>query len=93
MRTTEVKFVPRLLQNEQKQHRLEVFRELQQQLQEDPNFKKLQALLSLALPKMKIELKGRRCDMVEGIPPETLTVLNTLTQKGSQDVFKKWQKL
>jgi hypothetical protein len=30
--------VPRLLQNEQKQHRLEVCWELQQQLQEDPNF-------------------------------------------------------
>jgi hypothetical protein len=32
------KLVPRLLQNEQKQHRLEVCREFQQQLQEDPNF-------------------------------------------------------
>ncbi|PNF30777.1 hypothetical protein B7P43_G06188, partial [Cryptotermes secundus] len=32
------KFVPRLLQNEPKQHRLEVCRELEQQLQEDPNF-------------------------------------------------------
>jgi hypothetical protein len=32
------KSVPRLLQNEQKQHRLEVCRELQQQLQEGPNF-------------------------------------------------------
>jgi hypothetical protein len=30
-------FLPRLLQNEQKQHRLEVFREVQQ-LREDPNF-------------------------------------------------------
>jgi hypothetical protein len=32
-----VKFVPHLLHNEQKQHRLEVCRELQQQLQEDLN--------------------------------------------------------
>ncbi|PNF17937.1 hypothetical protein B7P43_G14737 [Cryptotermes secundus] len=38
MRMIAAKFVPRLLQNEQKQHRLEVCRELQQQLQEDPNF-------------------------------------------------------
>jgi hypothetical protein len=30
--------VPRLLQNEQKQQRLEVCRELQQQLQDYPNF-------------------------------------------------------
>jgi hypothetical protein len=30
--------VPRLLQNEQKQHYLEVCRELQQQLQQDANF-------------------------------------------------------
>jgi hypothetical protein len=32
------KFVPRSYQCEPKQHRLEVCRELQQQLQEDPNF-------------------------------------------------------
>jgi hypothetical protein len=32
------KFVPRLLQNEQKQHCLEGCRELQPQLQEDPDF-------------------------------------------------------
>jgi hypothetical protein len=31
------KFVPQLLQNEQKHHHLEVCRELQQQLQEDPD--------------------------------------------------------
>jgi hypothetical protein len=35
--TTDVKFVPRLLQNEQKQHRLEVCRKLKQ-FQEDANF-------------------------------------------------------
>jgi hypothetical protein len=34
-RRIQAKFVPQLLQNEQKQHRLEVCRELQQQLQED----------------------------------------------------------
>ncbi|PNF41547.1 hypothetical protein B7P43_G12312 [Cryptotermes secundus] len=38
MRRIAAKFVPRLLQNEQKQHHLEMFRELQQQLQENPNF-------------------------------------------------------
>jgi hypothetical protein len=38
MRRIAEKFVPRLLQNEQKQHRLEVCRRLQQQLQEDGNF-------------------------------------------------------
>ncbi|PNF43638.1 hypothetical protein B7P43_G00695, partial [Cryptotermes secundus] len=38
MRRTAAKFVSRLLQNEQKQQRLEVCRELQQQHQEDPNF-------------------------------------------------------
>jgi hypothetical protein len=32
------KFAQRLLQNEQKQHRLEVCRELQQQLQENTKF-------------------------------------------------------
>ncbi|PNF38978.1 hypothetical protein B7P43_G06608 [Cryptotermes secundus] len=38
VRRIAAKSVPQLLQNEQKQHRLEVCRELQQQLQEDPNF-------------------------------------------------------
>jgi hypothetical protein len=38
MRSIAAKFVPWLLQNEQKGRRLKVFRELQQQLQEDPNF-------------------------------------------------------
>ncbi|PNF31131.1 hypothetical protein B7P43_G15526 [Cryptotermes secundus] len=60
MRRIVVKFVPRLLQNEQKQHRL--------------------------------ELKGRRFDIVEEIQAETQTVLNTLTKKDFQDAFQKWQK-
>jgi hypothetical protein len=38
MKGLAAKFVPRILQNDQKQHRLEVCREHQQQLQEDPNF-------------------------------------------------------
>jgi hypothetical protein len=38
MRRTVAKLVPRLLQNDQKQRHLEVCRELQQQLQEDPKF-------------------------------------------------------
>jgi hypothetical protein len=38
MRRIVAKFVPQLLQNEQKQHCLQVCRGLQQQLQEDPNF-------------------------------------------------------
>jgi hypothetical protein len=38
MRSIVAKFVSQLLQNEQKQHRLEVCGELQQQLQEDPHF-------------------------------------------------------
>jgi hypothetical protein len=38
MRRIVAKFVPQLLEIEQKQHCLEVCRELQQQLQEDPNF-------------------------------------------------------
>jgi hypothetical protein len=38
MRRTVAKSVPRLLQNEQKQYRLQVCRELQQKLREDPHF-------------------------------------------------------
>ncbi|PNF32071.1 hypothetical protein B7P43_G05722 [Cryptotermes secundus] len=106
MRRIAAKFVPRLLQNEQKQHRLEVCRELQQQLQEDPNF--LSKVVTVVphppyspdlapcnfflFPKMKIKLKGQRFDTVEEIQAETQTVLNTLTKKDFQDAFEKWQK-
>jgi hypothetical protein len=38
MRRIVAKFVPRRLRNEQNQYRLEVCRELQQQIQEDQNF-------------------------------------------------------
>ncbi|PNF42428.1 hypothetical protein B7P43_G10554 [Cryptotermes secundus] len=100
MRRIAEKFMPRLLQNEQKQHRLEVCRELQQQLQEDPNFlsKVVTGDENLApcdfylFPKMKLKLKGRRFDTVEEIQAETQTVLNTLTKKDFQDAFEKWQK-
>ncbi|PNF35989.1 hypothetical protein B7P43_G02291 [Cryptotermes secundus] len=102
------KFVPQLLQNEQKQHRLEVCRELQQQLQEDPNF--LSKVVTadeiphqpyspdlapcdfFLFPEMKIKLKGRRFDTAEEIQVETQTVLKTLTKKDFQDAFEKWQK-
>jgi hypothetical protein len=63
-----VKFVPQILQNDQKQHCLEVCKEL------NNSFKRIQTFfwrLSLApcdfflFPKMKIELKGQRFDTVE----------------------------
>jgi hypothetical protein len=38
MRWFKATFLPQLLQNEQKSHRLEVCREFQQQFQEDPDF-------------------------------------------------------
>jgi hypothetical protein len=63
------KFVPRLMQNEQKQHRLEVCTELQQQIQEDPNFLPkvvTDSVRLLSLPKMKVKMTGRRFGTVEG---------------------------
>jgi hypothetical protein len=56
-----VKFVPRLLQNEKKQHRLETCRELEQQLQEDPNFLSYVVTGSvrlLSLPQDENQVKG-----------------------------------
>jgi hypothetical protein len=55
------KFVPRLLQNVQKQQRLEVCRELQQQLQEDPNvFSKIVtgSIRLLSLPQDENQVEG-----------------------------------
>jgi hypothetical protein len=54
------KRIPRLLQNGQKEHRLEVCRELHQQLQEDPNFLSLVVtgcirLLSLSQDENQVE--------------------------------------
>jgi hypothetical protein len=78
------KFVPRLLQNEQKQHRF------------NNSFKRFQTfyrMLSLApfdffcFPKMKIKFKGRRFDTVKEIQGEMHTALNHF-----QDAFENWQK-
>jgi hypothetical protein len=94
MRRIVAKFVPRKLQNEQKQHHFEVCRELQQQLQEDPDFSRILSLAStdfFLLPEMKIKFKGRGFDAVEDIEAETPTVLNTLTKKRFQDAFQMWQ--
>jgi hypothetical protein len=52
---------------------LEICTELQQQLQEDQNFlsKVVTGSIRLLLfPKMKIKLKGGRCDKVEEIKAE-----------------------
>jgi hypothetical protein len=62
------KFMPRLMQNEQKQHRLEVCTELQQQLRREPDslWKIVTGSIRLlSLPNMKIKVKWRRFDTVE----------------------------
>jgi hypothetical protein len=61
MRRIAAKLVPRLLQNEQKQHRLEVCRKRQQQLQEDSNFLSKAitgSIQSLSLPKDGNQVQG-----------------------------------
>jgi hypothetical protein len=54
------KFVPQLLQNEQKQLCLEFCRELQWQLQEDPDFLSKVVTVSdfFLVPKMKNQVEG-----------------------------------
>jgi hypothetical protein len=42
---------------------------------------------------LKIKLKDRHLDWIEVIGAESQAVLNTLTELGFQDAFKKWQKL
>jgi hypothetical protein len=41
---------------------------------------------------MKIKLKGRHFDTIEGIEAESQAVLNTFTEHNFQDAFKKWHK-
>jgi len=41
---------------------------------------------------MKLKLKGRRFDTIEGIRAETQQELDTLTEKNFQDAFQKWRK-
>ncbi|PNF20723.1 hypothetical protein B7P43_G17374 [Cryptotermes secundus] len=92
MRRIAAKFVPRLLQNEQKQHRLEEFL-AKNKMAVVPHPQYLPDLAPcdfFLFPKMKIKLKGRRFDTVEKIQAETQTVLNTLTKKDFQDAFEKW---
>jgi hypothetical protein len=41
--------------------------------------------------RLKIKLKGRHFDTIEGIEAESRSVLNTLTDRDFQDAYKKWQ--
>jgi hypothetical protein len=87
--------VPQLLQNEQKQHRLEVSRELQHQLQEDPNFLSkvvTGSIRLLFLLQDENQVEGARFDTVKEIQVDTQIVLSTLTNKHFQHAFQKWQK-
>jgi hypothetical protein len=74
---------------------LEVCRELQQQLQEDPNFLSkvvMGSIRLLSLPEDEGQVEGRRFDTIEEIQSETQMVLTTLTKKLFQDACQKWQK-
>ncbi|PNF38892.1 hypothetical protein B7P43_G09916 [Cryptotermes secundus] len=62
MRRIAMKFVPQLLQNEQKQHRLEICRELQQQLQEDPNFRRLPLVTKVGFMATTLKASSYRCN-------------------------------
>jgi hypothetical protein len=42
--------------------------------------------------RLKIKLKGRHFDTIEAIEAEPQAVLNSLTEHGFQDAFKKRQK-
>jgi hypothetical protein len=43
-------------------------------------------------PKTKLKLKGRRFDTIEEIQAESQRVLDTLTEKDSQEAFQKWRR-
>jgi hypothetical protein len=43
-------------------------------------------------PQLTIKLKGRHFGTTEVVDAESQAVLNTLTEHGFQDAFKKWQK-
>jgi hypothetical protein len=86
------KLVPRLLQNEQKKHSLEVCRELQHQVREDPNFlpKVVTGFIRLlSFPQDDNQVEGRRFDTVEKIQAETQIALNILKEEHSRIHFKR----
>jgi hypothetical protein len=43
-------------------------------------------------PKMKLNLKGRRFDTIEGIQAESRRVLDSLTEKNFQEAFQIWRR-
>jgi hypothetical protein len=68
---------------------LEIYRKLQQQLQEDPNFLSKVGTGSiplLSLPHDENQVEGAK---IEGFQRETQTALNTLRKKHLQDAFQK----
>ncbi|PNF37365.1 hypothetical protein B7P43_G17725, partial [Cryptotermes secundus] len=94
MRRIAANFVTQLLQNEQKQHRLEQFlAKNKMAVVPHPLYSRDLAPCNFFLfPKMKIKLKGRRFDTVEEIQEETQMVPNTLPKKDFKDASEKWQK-
>jgi hypothetical protein len=98
MRRIAAKFVPRLLNSEQRDHRVQVCTELvvrefltKNNMTTAPHpaySPDLAPCDFYMLPKMKLPLNGRRFVSIEEIQAESQQVLNTLTPA---DYFQKWQ--
>jgi hypothetical protein len=79
-----------------KQQRVDVCTEIRQLTSDDEIFLFRVITGNLApcdfflFPKMKLKLKGRRFGTIEKIQAESQKVLDTLTEKDFQEVFKKW---
>jgi hypothetical protein len=47
---------------------------------------------SFLFPKLKLKLKGRRFDTIEGIQAESQKLLDTLVEKDFQEAFQIWRR-
>jgi hypothetical protein len=81
MRRVFAKFVPRLLTEEQKDNRVNVCRDLKEELRNDPNF-----------PRMKKTLKGKRFSHVDELKENTLMALKSIPCQEFQSCFQQWKK-
>lgn len=94
MRRVSAKFIPKLLTDEQKQHRFEVqfLAKFKIPVLPQPPYSPDIAPADFYLfPKLKFSLKGHRFDTIEDIQANTERVLNTLKKENFQECFQKWK--
>jgi len=91
MKRVAAKFVPLLVSKDQTANRLDVCREMKDQLKTNPDFVQNHHIFFL-FPRMKRNLKGKRFQNVEEVREKTTEALKAITLQEFQNCFEQWKK-